>query len=338
MSRINGTPFTGTCKFWNAVKGYGFLTADDGGADLFVSQHDLITGDDKFRALTAGQRVSCTYSVDEDGKILGKNVTNIDGKPLPSFKDMYTAKKQIEAAKPEDPNKLYGSIKWFNAAKSFGFIIPRNGGDDVFFHFSECLKGIAPNEADQVEYTLKEDQHGKTVAANVKNKTQRVNRQNQANLPNIPPGMGAAAYPPQAYSQPAAAAGAPVYGVYAGGRKTGTVKFFDEAKGFGFIVPDLGGRDIHVHKTNVMGGSLEKDDSVEYEEQVHNGKMQAVSVHKGYSAKRTGDPQAAAGAYASTKRPRVMYEAPVVQAVGAPQYQYFDPAGATVVTGAPRFY
>ncbi len=46
---------------------------------------------------------------------------------------------------------------------------------------------------------------------------------------------------------------------------TGTVKFFNEEKGFGFITPDEGGQDIFVHVTGINGGTLRDNDKVEYE-------------------------------------------------------------------------
>ncbi|WPV00601.1 cold shock domain-containing protein [Mucilaginibacter sp. cycad4] len=57
----------------------------------------------------------------------------------------------------------------------------------------------------------------------------------------------------------------------------GTVKFFNETKGFGFIVPSNGGPEIFVHSTGLID-EVRENDTVEYE--VENGRkgLNAVNV------------------------------------------------------------
>ncbi|WP_242146968.1 cold-shock protein [Sphingomonas sp. BAUL-RG-20F-R05-02] len=63
---------------------------------------------------------------------------------------------------------------------------------------------------------------------------------------------------------------------------TGTVKFFDATKGYGFIAPETGGPDAFVHVTAVERAgmqTLEKDQRVSYDlEQDRRGKMSAVNL------------------------------------------------------------
>ncbi len=59
-------------------------------------------------------------------------------------------------------NKVFGTVKWFNDAKGFGFIAQDNGGQDVFAHFSaikaEGFKSLA--EGQKVSFILTEGKKG----------------------------------------------------------------------------------------------------------------------------------------------------------------------------------
>lgn len=63
---------------------------------------------------------------------------------------------------------------------------------------------------------------------------------------------------------------------------TGTVKFFNETKGFGFIAPETGGADAFVHISAVERAgmrTLNKDQRVSYEIETDNrGKTSAVNL------------------------------------------------------------
>lgn len=64
-----------------------------------------------------------------------------------------------------------GTVKWFNAQKGFGFIMPDNGGTDAFVHISAVERaGLGDlQEGQKVEFELVSDRKsGKMSADNLK--------------------------------------------------------------------------------------------------------------------------------------------------------------------------
>ena len=153
-----------------------------------------------------------------------------------------------------------GVVKFFNAHKGFGFIQQDQGGEDVFVHISAVeragLEGLA--EGQQVKFTLV-DRGGKVSASDL-----------EAVGDVIPVEKKEA---PQRQ--------------LTGERATGTVKFFNGMKGFGFITRDDGQPDAFVHISAVersgMSG-LNEGDRLEFDIEVdRRGKYSAVNLqpHQG---------------------------------------------------------
>jgi cold shock protein len=61
-----------------------------------------------------------------------------------------------------------GTVKWFNATKGYGFIMPQDGGKDVFVHITAVqaagLRGL--NEGQRVSYEVNVER-GKEAATNL---------------------------------------------------------------------------------------------------------------------------------------------------------------------------
>ncbi|MHC4657965.1 MAG: cold-shock protein [Planctomycetota bacterium] len=62
-----------------------------------------------------------------------------------------------------------GRVKWFSDRKGYGFIVPDDGEDDLFFHHSEIrTEGRASLDEDQkVEYEIGKGEKGRRCAIKV---------------------------------------------------------------------------------------------------------------------------------------------------------------------------
>ena len=68
----------GNCKWFDAMKGYGFIIPDDGGDDIFC--HHTAIHADGFRSLEEGEVIEFNVSYDDrTGKPRAENVTGLDG-------------------------------------------------------------------------------------------------------------------------------------------------------------------------------------------------------------------------------------------------------------------
>ncbi|MEE1876672.1 cold-shock protein [Altererythrobacter litoralis] len=152
-----------------------------------------------------------------------------------------------------------GVVKFFNSQKGFGFIQQETGGEDIFVHISAVeragLEGLA--EGQELEFNLV-DRGGKVSA------------QDLQIVGDIVP-----------VAQRSAPASAPQREL-TGEKATGTVKFFNSMKGFGFLVRDDGQPDAFVHISAVERSGLSglnEGERYEFDLEVdRRGKHSAVNL------------------------------------------------------------
>jgi CspA family cold shock protein len=149
-----------------------------------------------------------------------------------------------------------GVVKFFNANKGFGFIQQETGGEDVFVHISAVeragLEGLA--EGQELEFT-RVDRGGKISASDLVVSGDVI---------------------------PVEKREAPQQRSLTGEKATGTVKFFNAMKGFGFITRDDGQPDAFVHISAVERSgmsALNEGDRLEFDIEVdRRGKYSAVNL------------------------------------------------------------
>jgi CspA family cold shock protein len=127
----------GTLKWFDPVKGYGFMTPLSGqGQDVLV--HFSVVRELGRRSLPEGCTVTCVVVERERGR-QAKSIVDLDlstaiGPDLDAVvarsADRVDPRAMLAAAGPLEP----ASIKWFNRLKGYGFVVRPDDSADIFIH------------------------------------------------------------------------------------------------------------------------------------------------------------------------------------------------------------
>ncbi|MBI3451579.1 MAG: cold shock domain-containing protein [Rhodospirillales bacterium] len=159
-----------------------------------------------------------------------------------------------------DGATIRATVKWFNIAKGFGFVTPADGSPEAFLHLS-ALK--------QAGYESVGEGADLLVEIGQSPKGRQVLRVLEVD--------NSIARPAAPRMRPAPVGGPPV-SLEGTENVDGVVKWFSGIKGYGFVSPNNGGKDVFLHITVLRNAGLS---SLVPGQAVH---MKVVTAHKGPEA------------------------------------------------------
>jgi len=233
----------GTVAWYEPAKGYGFVTPDGGGAEIFVHSSAIVGGG----VVSEGQRVAFLV---------------VEGEKGPQAEHLLPLGAQA-AQQAVAPDGADGTVSWYDGGKGFGFITPESGGQDVFVHVRELAGGLTElAEGDRVTYDVAASERGPQA------------RDVRLARGSTPRGVPVAATT-RGRSGHQGASDIPARG------GEGAVVRYDPERGFGFIAPDAGGADLFVH-VSVLGGAeaLQQGDRVRFQVRQSDRGPQADRVER----------------------------------------------------------
>lgn len=126
----------GVVKWFDAVRGYGFVVPDDASGDILV--HFTVVREIGRRTLPEGATLTCVVMKRERGRqaraILDLDLSTAIG-PDPETAVQRSAGRVDPAAllsRAGEPEPVV--VKWFNRLKGYGFVVREGGDQDIFVH------------------------------------------------------------------------------------------------------------------------------------------------------------------------------------------------------------
>ncbi len=149
----SGVQITASVKWFNPTKGFGFLVPDDGSPDVFC--HVSAVERAGYDTLPQGATVTCEVSEGQKGpqvsEIHAVDTSTATVSPPQGDRPRRHAPGGPHGGRYDEPvgptEEIDGTVKFFNVGKSYGFITPDGGGQDVFIH----AKVLARSGLDDLE-------------------------------------------------------------------------------------------------------------------------------------------------------------------------------------------
>ncbi|RUM98710.1 cold-shock protein [Pseudaminobacter arsenicus] len=120
---------SGAIKWFDVAKGYGFIRADSGSADILL--HVTCLRRDGFQTALEGARVVCLARQGERG-MQAFRVLSMDNST--AVHPAETQEPRTHVAVAAESGLERALVKWFNRTKGFGFLTRGEGTEDIFVH------------------------------------------------------------------------------------------------------------------------------------------------------------------------------------------------------------
>jgi len=135
LAAVETVQIRGTIKWFNVVKGYGFLTPDDGSADVFL--HLTVLRVAGHEVLPPGATVVCDAVKGAKGmqvlRVVEVDISTAIPEPLAAPEAPPIPQETVSGGPVSD--FFSGTVKWFNPHKGYGFVCPDNIEEgDIFVH------------------------------------------------------------------------------------------------------------------------------------------------------------------------------------------------------------